>query len=341
MRDNPEISIIIPVYNTENYLCRCIDSLLNQTFSNFEILLIDDGSTDLSLTICREYESRDSRIRVLSQINKGVSSARNYGIKLSKGNFITFIDSDDYVSNDYLKLIYKKTDFTTAGYYEQQQLGDFKKIDFREGHFTIDYVKMNINIFLDKGYFGAPWSKMYNARIIRENNLFFPEGMKLSEDSFFTMRFLKHANDISVVSNSKYHNVYRGDSITKSFHVELASWLSQTDEETYSFFDLSEPKNNLYMWERCVKRIHYLLSYYNRQDTNMGTFNKTQNLKALIFNEKLYMNTIEWGIHRYGFKNKVWFFLLKHNKYDLADIWESKTAILDNVTSIFRKKGKN
>ena len=73
----------------------------------------------------------------------------------------------------------------------------------------------------------------------------------------------------------------------------------------------------------------------------MGTFNKTQNLKALIFNEKLYMNTIEWGIHRYGFKNKVWFFLLKHNKYDLADIWESKTAILDNVTSIFRKKGKN
>ena len=98
----PQISVIVPVYNAEKYLHRCIDSILAQTFSDFELLLIDDGSKDNSGRICDEYAAKDSRIRVFHKKNGGVSSARNMGLDNAKGDWITFVDSDDWVKQDYL-----------------------------------------------------------------------------------------------------------------------------------------------------------------------------------------------------------------------------------------------
>ena len=103
-----KISIIIPVYNTENYIEKCIDSIIKQTYSNIEIFLINDGSTDNSLNICKKYEIIDKRINVIDIKNKGVSNARNIGLNLCKGNYITFIDSDDFVEKDYIKTMYNK-----------------------------------------------------------------------------------------------------------------------------------------------------------------------------------------------------------------------------------------
>ena len=99
----PKISVIVPVYNTEKYLNRCIDSILAQTFTDFELLLIDDGSTDCSGKICDEYAAKDSRVRVFHKENGGVSSARNMGLDNAQGEWITFVDSDDWVHEDFLK----------------------------------------------------------------------------------------------------------------------------------------------------------------------------------------------------------------------------------------------
>ena len=99
------ISVIIPVYNAEKYLSRCIDSVLNSSYTDFELLLINDGSTDQSLDICRQYKDQDSRITVISQENQGVSAARNLGLRICRGDWIIFIDSDDYISGDFLELI--------------------------------------------------------------------------------------------------------------------------------------------------------------------------------------------------------------------------------------------
>ena len=101
-----EISIIVPVYNTEKYITRCINSILEQTFENWELLLIDDGSRDSSGKICDIFQKKDSRIKVIHKKNEGVSIARNLGITLSKGNYITFVDSDDWIDKDYLELMY-------------------------------------------------------------------------------------------------------------------------------------------------------------------------------------------------------------------------------------------
>ena len=103
---NELISIIVPIYNVEKYLRQCLDSIMNQTYRNFECLLINDGSSDNSEDICREYVSKDSRFRYFEKENGGVSSARNLGIEHSKGEYITFIDSDDWVDSDYLEVLY-------------------------------------------------------------------------------------------------------------------------------------------------------------------------------------------------------------------------------------------
>ena len=104
---NPEISIIVPVYNVEKYLKRCIDSILNQSFTDFELILVDDGSTDNSGEIIDEYAIKDERIKVIHKENGGLSSARNVGIEYSKGNYIAFVDSDDYINKNMYKILYK------------------------------------------------------------------------------------------------------------------------------------------------------------------------------------------------------------------------------------------
>ena len=106
MLEKELISIIVPIYNVEKYLRQCLDSILNQTYQNFECLLINDGSLDNSADICREYVSKDSRFKYFEKENGGVSSARNLGIECSRGEYITFIDSDDWVDYDYLEVLY-------------------------------------------------------------------------------------------------------------------------------------------------------------------------------------------------------------------------------------------
>ena len=102
MDDNALISVIVPVYNVENYLYKCISSIITQSYGNFELILIDDGSIDKSGEICDSFSEKDNRIKVIHKVNEGVSSARNYGLKQARGEYICFVDSDDYVLNDYL-----------------------------------------------------------------------------------------------------------------------------------------------------------------------------------------------------------------------------------------------
>ena len=106
LKNNPLITIIVPVYNAEKYLSKCIESILTQTYTHFELLLLDDGSNDNSLSICDYYAKQDTRIRVFSHLNMGVSATRNRGIELALGEYISFIDSDDWVKNNYLETLY-------------------------------------------------------------------------------------------------------------------------------------------------------------------------------------------------------------------------------------------
>ena len=207
----PIISIIVPVYNSEKYLCRCIDSILNQTFSDFELLLIDDGSTDGSGIICDEYAKKDSRIRVFHKKNGGVSSARNLGIDNAKGEWITFCDSDDWVYPNWLEnydVYYNSNyDLISQGFETDKPLFG---IGENKGKYTY-YVEFDNEIskvieqYNKSETIGFLWIKLFKSEIICKNNMLFDERLKRGEDHVFIFKYLLKSLKIKGITNIGYH----------------------------------------------------------------------------------------------------------------------------------------
>lgn len=180
----PTFSIIVPVYKTEKYLEKCIDSILKQTYEDFELILVDDGSPDKCPFICDEYKKKDSRIKVLHKKNGGASSARNQGLCMAMGKYIWFVDSDDYIEPDALQEL---SDF-------QQEIGAGLCV-FNAKSDEIDRLD-DINKFFDQYYFTyelgfEPWNKIYRREIIQKYNLEFDVQETIGEDLLFNIQYYK------------------------------------------------------------------------------------------------------------------------------------------------------
>ncbi len=196
MLENILISVIVPIYNVENYLQKCIDSILKQTYTNIEVLLIDDGSTDNSGKICDEY--KDKRIQIFHTSNSGVAKARNYGIERAKGKYINFVDPDDYLPADALKILLEyseinKTDITIGGYLLEK--GNTQKQYYPENEF---YNKdVYIRKLLTYKIQGSPWGKLYKRSLFNLYNVRFPNFIK-GQDWLMN---LEMATYITIVGN--------------------------------------------------------------------------------------------------------------------------------------------
>lgn len=210
-----EISIVVPVYNVEKYLGKCLDSLLKQTFSDFEILLIDDGSTDRSLKICEKYAEKDSRIRVIHQKNQGLSAARNTGIENASGKYIGFIDSDDYIDEDMYEYLYEqitnqKADIAVCGIYNEY--ADIVRRAYPKDEYIIANQKEAMAMVLEANKISVnAVNKLYKIEIFK--NLRYPVG-KLSEDAHLILEILLQTEKIVISTAPKYHYVHRENSIT-------------------------------------------------------------------------------------------------------------------------------
>ena len=205
----PFISIIVPVYKAEQTLSRCLDSILVQTFTDFELLLIDDGSPDASGVICDEYALKDSRIRVFHKENGGVGSARNLGLDNARGEWICFVDSDDWIKECFLSEFCTNidgVDMVISGY---RQFGDSSEIivfnsalyDLRE---KVDLGQENNAVCV----FYCPWRKLFRLSIIRERRIRFPEDLFLAEDTCFILDYLCFCNRIRIIPTTSYMYYY-------------------------------------------------------------------------------------------------------------------------------------
>ncbi|WP_321426544.1 glycosyltransferase [uncultured Bacteroides sp.] len=203
-RNLPQISIIIPVYNVEIYLSRCINSILSQTFSNFEILLIDDGSKDKSGEICDEYTKKDNRIRVFHKKNEGVSSARNVGLDKANGEWITFVDSDDWIEEKCLEVILKHA---TKNALDCIQFS-YKRINDKGEIFEINSAQtpiLDLNNYINMGKFSVcAGGTMFKRDIIDNNNIRFIEGLKLAEDQIFILTIICSCKRLQRIPNMFY-----------------------------------------------------------------------------------------------------------------------------------------
>lgn len=212
---NPLISVIVPIYNVEKYLARCVDSIVNQTYKNLEIILVNDGSPDLCPQMCDDYAEKDSRIKVVHKKNGGLSDARNAGMAVAKGEYISFIDSDDYVSDDFFECLLdvmnkENSDIAECSVvklYEDNRFDEFSDDLSVKTYDTQDAMSA---LIAENPFHQHVWNKLYKTELVRD----IPYAVgKLNEDEFWTYQVFGRANKVSKLNKTMYYYFQRNSSI--------------------------------------------------------------------------------------------------------------------------------
>ena len=228
---NDKVSVIVPIYNADQWLDECIKSVLNQTYSNIELLLINDGSIDLSIDICKKYEKLDSRVKIINKLNTGVSDTRNVGIENAKGNYIVFLDSDDFLMNTIIQDALNKQKSTgnelviwnhnlIKGKLNQKEplfYGDkISKEELMKS--VISDFKCNYNL---GNYFRAVHGKLFLTSIINEYNIRFNKDSYIGEDAVFMLKYLIYVDQLSYLNTYGYNYRLLNTSAVRKFKKDL------------------------------------------------------------------------------------------------------------------------
>lgn len=268
----PLISIVIPVYNTKTFLAQCVDSILLQTYKNFECILVDDGSSDGSGELCDDYSLKDDRVSVFHIQNGGVSKARNYGIAKAKGQYISFIDSDDFVLADYLETMvapimqsYICYDLICSGF---RVIDNNGRRDFSCHNLYIDKrnnIKNLLPLLDSKQILNGPCCKLYKRDIIISNNLKFPEQLSLGEDLIFNCIYIKYVGNIINIDYLGYMYCHRNnDSLTKqkyafSYYETLIDTQYRIRTELDYLLQSDDNRYRIYIENKCLSSFLYYL----------------------------------------------------------------------------------
>ena len=217
----PKISVIVPVYKVEKYIYRCIDSILNQTFRDFELILVDDGSPDNCGAICEEYAQKDSRIRVVHKQNGGPSTARNVGIEVAFGDFVMFCDGDDYVAPQWCEMLYECIRNTPEAFVSSnlwKVTGGMEKT-YQPIAETVE--KTNYFSIYKKGISAYTVNKIYNLRLLHKHNLRFDEKRAIGEDTIFNAEYCALCSECYYIASPLYYYINQEDSLTKKYDANM------------------------------------------------------------------------------------------------------------------------
>lgn len=345
-----KISIIIPVYNVEKYLARCLHSVLKQTLEDIEIILINDGSNDDSLKICNEFKNKDSRIKVINKLNEGVSVARNVGIEEARGKYILFIDSDDWVDEKICEVLYENIERYNSDL-------SMCNIVLEENDKKIN-VKMNIdNYYLNKnqikyevilplieneqynGYheeasFRGPVARLFKHDILINNNVRFKKDLSIGEDFIFNIEYMKYIETLTISEEYMYHYRKYSESTMRKYNekcweiykvllINLENYLY----ENFNNNDYIERLNNL-------KMKYMLISIINefRNGNKKNIIKKISTIKW-ICEDDLIKDILKFHSKNYIGINKYLLFCIKNKLYSLIVIYNE----LRRIKNIGRK----
>lgn len=247
-------SIVVPIYNVEKYLPQCIESVLNQPFSDFELILVDDGSRDSSGIICDEYARKDNRIRVIHKENGGVSDARNVGISVAKGKFIWFLDADDFMDQSALNsavdiaINNDDIDMITCAHINKYSDGSVELVllPFESSITNISREEFLFRLYKINGAYWAPWKNIYRKSVIKENNLYFLKDQIISEDCDFFMRFVLQGKRFAILNKPLIHyRIDREGSITNTMSKGTIMGQLAIYKKYYDVFRLDNKYSNM------------------------------------------------------------------------------------------------
>lgn len=294
-----KISVIIPVYNVENTLKRCLDSFLAQSFKDFELLLIDDGSIDGTGTICETYSLKDQRVRVIHTFNKGVSQARELGIREATGVYSIHADGDDWVEPEMLKDMYEEAVATNADIV----ISDYYYVKDKVEHCVQKPSSVNTkNIICDiltGKMFGSTWNKLVRHQLYECYGIHFPKDVNYCEDSLTIIRLLLHIRSVTYLPKAYYHYMYNPFSIT-----QLVS--RKTFEERKNYINcLKQILNDVYFEKAVQENIlrmkidaYYSKLFTSRELENMYPENRKYIMQSsCCLNLKILMLLVSWGMY--------------------------------------------
>lgn len=317
---NKLISIIMPVYNAEKYLNRSIESIMNQTYNNMEIILVNDGSTDNSLEICTNYQKKDNRIKLINQENKGVSIARNRGIDEATGHYIMFIDSDDYIEKNMIedmeaKITEDDIDLVISGikmnYIRNGQVVGEEKYQLKDKMYSIEEMLNDILIDLDLICICGPCCKLYKKEILKKNNIKFTNEFTMGEDTWYNLDYIDACTGKIVTVSNIYYN-YMRENPDSLFTKYYDNYIKITEKVYNKFLNLLERKANSKAIARYKKNYILNLVYANYINFKYETTHKKK-IEDLEYSLKnnVVANEIK-SVKAVGNKEKIFIFLIKH-----------------------------
>ncbi len=300
MNEKELISVIVPVFNSENYLKNCIESVLNQTLSNWELLLINDGSTDSSLDICNEYSRKNSRIKVASKIQGGVSSARNFGIDISNGQYIMFLDSDDTLVDNCLEILYNEMKRSNcdiiSGTSNNRILGNDCCLEGEES------IKATLK---DNPFTYSAWAKLYSRKIIGDTR--FCESFRVNEDSFFVFEILCKKPSFKCINKSVYNYNQTPNSISRSKFTEKYFDILNVSKKKYEIIEKNYPQLLPLAENMRLKSYMNILKILALRTNGEYKIQEKEFLKEVKKNKKYYISATK--------SDDKWMFILKHNLF--------------------------
>lgn len=303
MKENDLISVIVPVYNVEKYLDYCINSIINQTYNNLEILLVDDGSTDQSSAICDKWAVEDKRIKVIHKENGGLSDARNAGMQRAKGTYVAFIDSDDWIEKYYIEYLYRAIKETGAeiSACEIRQVIDGQKPEKLNNEVlsktTCTTEEALYTILKGDGFRAIACNKLYKAELLREEK--FKVGV-LHEDEFFTYRIIGKAKTLSFVKNQLYNYRQREGSIMKTTsmrHLDvLDAYLDRLNYLSLKFPELYKRDKVAF----CITCVNYYCY------ATMKKFEDNNKSKSIINEKRKGIKFTVYELLQYSLREKIY-----------------------------------
>ncbi|WP_342542136.1 glycosyltransferase [Paenisporosarcina sp. FSL H8-0542] len=314
------ISIVVPVYNSEKYLFDCIESILNQSYSNIELILVNDGSNDCSLEICQMFVESDNRVKLLSKKNSGVSDTRNLGIKESKGEYITFVDSDDMLKNQAIEIMYEEikmnqTDLVVCNFeYDYSGIRVKKIARITEGIYSVNSLSDKL---IDDGtmsgiLFGSVWSCLYKTSIIRDFNIRFVSGVKYNEDGIFNLAYLQKCKIVKVKNEHIY--IYRNNeqSVTKMINLMENKFTSANEAIQNLYTNKPNLENQVY--KRNVSIAFWRILEVGNSKNNGELKHKIHLISEILTNDDFkngirYINPKDLNKYKY-----VYFYLMKYQQ---------------------------
>lgn len=332
----PSISIIIPAYNAEINIRRCLNSLLEQTEKNYEVVIVNDGSSDNTGKIAEEYKSNDCRFKVIHTHNRGVSNARNTGLDNAQGKYIIFLDSDDYLESNYLNMLMNTDDrydivCTNILMICEETGSELSRSNFRPSSFVLDSDESLENV-ITAGALEYAASKRYKKQIIDEYNIRFNEDFSVGEDTIFFVEYLVHSSTIKLTNESSYIYMKNNSGSSNQNFIFYQNIIKANNKICDILSTKYKTIHNSMLWKNRILLIYISLINYISNQKLISFSDKLSNVRAFL---KDYPYTFNLSTNILPFNVRILYYLVKYKLVFAALMFMRLKKYCSTVSSLF------